>query len=296
VVDIGRPADYVASMKVRIALLLLAVAAAGYVTTTATAGAAIDPLRLGVLLLAGFLASAGASAMNAYLDRDIDALMARTRHRPLPEHRIEPPGKVLAFGAALSTVGIALAYVAINPLTAAFVALGAFVYLVVYTLGLKRRNEWNIVIGGFAGSCPALAGSAAAINAVSLPAALLALIVFLWTPGHFWSLAFRQREDYRRAGIPMLPATRGEPEAVRAITASTVIVVAVVILISLTAAFGLTYFLVAVTSGAVIVAVAARFARLPTNETAWAGYRASSLYLGAVLLGAIADALLRFRL
>lgn len=279
-------------MKPRIAALLLMVAAAGYIVTV---GTAIEPTRLSLLLLAGFLASAGSSAMNSYFDRDIDALMTRTRHRPLPEHRIEPPWKVLAFGATLSTGGIALGYFAINPLTAALVALGAFVYLVVYTLGLKRRNVWNIVVGGFAGSCPALAGSAAAINAISLPAALLGLLVFLWTPGHFWSLAFRQREDYRRAGLPMLPATRSEGQAVRAITASTAIVVAAAVLISLTAAFGVTYLLVAAASGAVVVAIAARFARRPTDETAWAGYRASSLYLGVILLGAIADSLLRLR-
>jgi len=292
VVAIGQLADYAGLMKARIAALLLIVAAAGYIVTV---GTAIEPTRLSLLLLAGFLASAGSSAMNSYFDRDIDALMARTRHRPLPEHRIEPPWKVLAFGATLSTGGIALAYFAINPLTAAFVALGAFVYLVVYTLGLKRRSEWNIVIGGFSGSCPALAGSAAAINAVSLPAALLGLLVFLWTPGHFWILAFRQRDDYRRAGLPMLPATRDEPQAIRAITASTAIAVGAALLFYFTAAFGVPYLLVAAASGAVVVVLAARFAHHPTEQTAWAGYRASSLYLGVILFGAIADSLLRLR-
>ena len=141
----------------------------------------------------------------------------------------------------------------------------------------------------------ALAGSAAGINEVSLPAALLGLLVFLWTPGHFWSLAFHQREDYRRAGLPMLPVTRDEASAVRAITASTAAVVVVALLFYFTAAFGVPYLLIAGASGAVVIALAARFAREPNDRTAWAGYKASSLYLGVVLLGAIADALLRFR-
>ncbi len=290
--SIGVAADYAGLMKFRIAALLLIVAVAGYV---ATAGPAIDAARLGVLLLAGFLAATGSSAMNAYFDRDIDRVMARTRGRPIPQGRIDPPWKGLAFGAALALAGMGLAGFLLNPLTAAFVALGSFVYLGVYTLGLKRRNEWNIVIGGFAGSCPALAGSAAAMNGVSLPAALLGLLVFLWTPGHFWSLAFRQREDYRRSGIPMLPATHDEVATVRAITASTILVPPIAVVFYFTAAFGLPYLIVAAISGAVVLGLAARFAREPNDRTAWIGYKASSLYLGVVLVGAIVDALLRVR-
>src|SRR2546430_13429822 len=138
--------------------------------------------------------------------------------------RIHPPEKVLAFGAALTVVGLVLAWFLDNPLTAGFIALGAATYLGVYTLGLKRRSESNIVIGGFAGSCPALAGSAAVAGFVSLPALLIALLVFLWTPGHFWALAYRQREDYRRAGLPMLPAVSDERTSVRAIAVSSAVV------------------------------------------------------------------------
>src|SRR5213594_2138580 len=225
--------DYFQLMKVRIAGLLLLVALAGFV---ATSGTAIDWGRLAGLLAAGFLASTGSSVANSYLDRDIDPLMDRTRRRALPMGRIDPPQKVLGFGVALIGGGLLLAWFLDNPLTAGFIALGVATYLGVYTLGLKRRNESNIVIGGFAGSCPALAGSAAAIGAVSLPAALLALLVFLWTPGHFWALAFRQREDYLRAGLPMLSATRGERTAVRAIAASSMIVAAAALLFVLTPA------------------------------------------------------------
>src|SRR6266511_3049577 len=170
-------------MKLRIDALLLLVAAAGYV---ATSGPRVDPTRFGLLMASGLLAAAGASATNHYLDRDLDSLMRRTRARPLPQHRIDPPAHALEFGVAFLALGLGVAGFGINVLTAAMIGLGYAVYIGVYTLGLKRSHMSNIVIGGFAGSCPALAGSAAAANAISLPAALIAILVFLWTPGHFW--------------------------------------------------------------------------------------------------------------
>ncbi|TLZ69968.1 MAG: protoheme IX farnesyltransferase [Methanobacteriota archaeon] len=285
--------DYFQLMKVRIAGLLLLVALAGYVATT---GTAVDGARLCGLLLAGLLASTGSSVVNSYVDRDIDPLMDRTRRRALPMGRIDPPEKVLAFGSILIGAGLAVAWLLDNPLTAGFIALGAATYLGVYTIALKRRNETNIVIGGFAGSCPALAGSAAAIGAVSLPAALLALLVFLWTPGHFWALAFRQREDYLRAGLPMLSATRGERTAVLAIAASSMIVAAAALLFALTPAFGVTYAAVALATAAGLVVVTWRFSRAPGPATAWAGYKFSSAYLGILLAGIILDAMFRIRL
>ena len=285
--------DYFQLMKVRIAGLLLLVALAGFV---ATSGTAIDWGRLAGLLAAGFLASTGSSVANSYLDRDIDPLMDRTRRRALPMGRIDPPQKVLGFGVALIGGGLLLAWFLDNPLTAGFIALGVATYLGVYTLGLKRRNESNIVIGGFAGSCPALAGSAAAIGAVSLPALLIALLVFLWTPGHFWALAFGLREDYRRAGLPMLTATRDERTAVRAIAASSVIVGAAALLFVLTPAFGLAYAVIAVATAAGLAVVTWRFSRAPGPATAWAGYKFSSAYLGILLAGIVLDAVLRVRL
>src|SRR6266545_3133333 len=198
-------------MKLRIDALLLLVAAAGYV---ATSGPHVDPTRFGLLMVSGLLAAAGASATNHYLDRDLDSLMRRTRARPLPQHRIDPPAHALEFGVAFLALGLGVAGFGINLLTAAMIGLGYAVYIGVYTLGLKRSHMSNIVIGGFAGSFPALAGSAAAANAISLPAALIAILVFLWTPGHFWALAYRSRDDYRRAGLPMLPAVRDERTSV----------------------------------------------------------------------------------
>lgn len=276
--------DYLQLMKLRIAALLLLVAAAGYV---ATAGLRVDLIRFGVLIVAGLLASGGASATNHYVDRDLDGKMRRTRTRPLPQHRIEPPWKALAFGLGLTATGLLLAAVLLNGLTAAMIALGFTFYVGVYTLGLKRTHASNIVIGGFAGSCPALAGSAAAADALSLPALLIGLLVFLWTPGHFWALAYRAKEDYRNAGIPMLPAVRDERTTVRAIAASMATLPASTLVFAFEPSFRTpAYLAVAIVAGAVLIILTARFVRHPNPETAWAGYRFSGVYL-ALLLGAM---------
>src|SRR5437763_1589540 len=157
--------DYVQLMKLRIDALLLLVAAAGYI---ATSGVAVDAWRFGLLILAGFFGAAGASATNHYLDRDLDSIMHRTRTRPLPQHRIEPPAHALELGVGLLVLSLAIAGFGINLLTALMIGLGYAIYIGVYTVGLKRAHVSNIVIGGFAGSCPALAGSAAAANSISL--------------------------------------------------------------------------------------------------------------------------------
>src|SRR5216117_3109903 len=277
-------------MKLRIDALLLLVAAAGYV---ATSGIHVDVGRFALLIVAGFLGAAGASATNHYLDRDLDSVMRRTQARPLPQHRIEPPAHALEFGLGLVALGLVVAGLGINLLTALMIGLGFVVYIGVYTLGLKRSHVSNIVIGGFAGSCPALAGSAAAANAISLPAALIAILVFLWTPGHFWALAYRNRDDYRRAGLPMLPAVRDERTSAWAIAGSTAILAAASIAFVFTRAFDVVYMVVALFSGAILLGFAAKFLASPSDETAWAGYKFSGIYLALLLFGAMADAIVR---
>ncbi len=280
--------DYVQLMKLRIAALLLLVAAAAYL---ATSGPRIDPVAFGLLMLTGLLASSGASAVNHYIDRDIDAVMRRTSTRPLPAHRIDPAARALAFGLVLTAASLGIAYAWINPLTASMIGLGFVVYVGVYTLGLKRTHISNIVIGGFAGSCPALAGSAAAANAISLPAALLALLVFLWTPSHFWALAFRSREDYVRAGLPMLPAVKDAATSARAIAVSSAIVAIAGVAFVFTDAFHDAYFVASVALGAVLLYLTLRFLQEPTQERAWVGYKFSGVYLALMLLAVVADAL-----
>src|SRR2546428_6989786 len=188
-------------MKLRIDALLLLVAAAGYV---ATSGIAVDLWRFSLLMIAGLLGAGGASATNHYLDRDLDSVMHRTRTRPLPQHRIEPPAHALAFGVGLLALSLAIAGLGINPLTAVMIWLGYAVYIGVYTVGLKRIHMSNIVIGGVAGACPPLAGAAAAANSLNPPALPIAPLLFLWTPGHFWCLPHRKRADQRRARPPLI--------------------------------------------------------------------------------------------
>ncbi len=285
--------DYLQLMKLRIDALLLLVAAAGYI---ATSGARIEPVSFGLLMVSGLLAASGASATNHYLDRDIDAVMRRTSGRPLPARRIEPPSRALTFGLGLTALALGIAYLGINPLTAAMIGLGYAIYVGVYTMGLKRTHVSNIVIGGFAGSCPALAGSAAAANAISLPAALIAILVFLWTPGHFWALAFRSREDYHRAGLPMLPAVRDERTSAWAIGLSSATVAVASIAFYFTDAFHTAYLVAAIASGAILIYLAATFVREPTADRAMQGYKFSGIYLAVLLVAVMADALFPFGL
>lgn len=196
------PADWFSLAKPGITGLIVVVAVGGFLLARP---ASIDLVRLAWLVLTGAAASAGAAMLNHYLDRDLDARMRRTSARPLPSGRIDPGGAAAAVGTALLGAGVAGAAVALNLLTAFSIFLGGLTYVVVYTLWLKRRSSWNIVIGGFAGSAPVLAGSAAAVGSWTFGALALALLVFLWTPPHFWSLALLLREDYSRAGLPMLP-------------------------------------------------------------------------------------------
>jgi heme o synthase len=194
--------DVLTLTKPGITALIVLVAVGGYFLALPSP---IDLARLGWLALTGGLASAGSAMLNHYLDEDLDGGMKRTRTRPLPGARIATRTGVLAGGVGLLALGVGGASFLLNPLTALSIALGGLTYVVVYTVLLKRRTSWNIVIGGFAGSAPALAGGAAAIGTWNEPVLAYALLVFLWTPPHFWSLALMLRDDYQRVGLPMLP-------------------------------------------------------------------------------------------
>jgi protoheme IX farnesyltransferase len=226
--------DVVTLTKPGITALIVLVAVAGYFLALP---ARIDLGRLGLLALTGGLASAGSAMLNHYLDRDVDGGMKRTRDRPLPNARIEQSRGVLLAGTALVAVGVGGALVGLNALTALSIALGALTYVVVYTLLLKRRTNWNIVIGGFAGSAPALAGGAAAVGGWTAPVLAFALLVFLWTPPHFWSLALFLREDYRRVGLPMLPRMDDPAYSGRIVVVSAALLVPASVLLVLVAPF-----------------------------------------------------------
>lgn len=194
--------DVVSMTKPGITGLIVLVAVGGFFLA---APATLAYVHLAELVGFGASASAGAAMLNHYLDRDLDLRMRRTRQRPLPAERISSSASVAAGGLALSALGVGGAALLINPLTGLSILLGGLTYVVVYTAWLKRRSSWNIVIGGFAGSAPALAGGAAAVGTWTPGILALALLVFLWTPPHFWSLALMLRADYQAAGLPMLP-------------------------------------------------------------------------------------------
>jgi protoheme IX farnesyltransferase len=161
------------------------------------------------VFVGGYLMAGGANAINMYLDRDIDAVMSRTVNRPVPAGRIRP-GEALGFGLILSALSVMTLGVIVNWLSAALLAFTIFFYAVIYTIWLKRSTPQNIVIGGAAGAFPPVIGWAAATGTVSLESIILFLIIFLWTPPHFWALALFKSDDYGRAGVPMMPNVAGE--------------------------------------------------------------------------------------
>jgi protoheme IX farnesyltransferase len=242
-------------------------------------------------LFGGTLGAAGANAINCYLDRDIDEVMARTRGRPLPAHRLAPEA-ALRFGLVL--VGGSFVWLAttVNVLAAGLTLAAAAFYVIVYTVLMKRSTPQNIVIGGAAGAMPALVGWAAVTGSVGLPAVVLFAIVFYWTPPHFWALAMKYAGDYRAAGVPMLPAVRGPRETAVSILLYSVMVVAVSLLLYPVARLGTLYLSAAVVLGVVLVGYAVRVVRDRAGRTAMALFRYSITYLGLLFAAAAADRVL----
>lgn len=272
--------DYLTLAKPGITALIVLVAVAGYFLA---APSTISWPRFGVLLGTGALASAGAAMLNHYLDRDIDAVMRRTRGRPLPTERIVSPGGVAVAGLILSAVAVGGAAWALNPLTGFSILLGSLTYVVVYTLWLKRRSSWNIVIGGFAGSAPALAGSAAAVGHWTPAVLAFALLVFLWTPPHFWSLALLLRSDYQKVGLPMLPRMDDEAFSGRVVVVSAALLVPASLLVAATGALAWPVTVALVALAAVFVGLTAPLWRSVSRPIARRGF----IYSGPYLIGAI---------
>jgi protoheme IX farnesyltransferase len=246
----------------------------------------LPPLWLvGVTLIGGFLAAGGANAINCFVDRDIDEVMARTRGRPLPQGLIEPRN-ALVFGIALGVCSFLIFAIFVNLLSAAL-ALGAYLfYIFIYTLWLKRSSSANIVIGGAAGSLPPVIGWAAVTGHVSLPALILFAIIFVWTPPHFWSLALRYEKDYEAAHVPMLPVVRGDDETRKQILVYAILLVPVTLLLIPTGAAGAVYGLIAVALGAWFVYQALRLWRNPAHRSPLRLFAFSISYL-ALLFGAM---------
>ena len=283
-VPAGAWRDYVALTKPRIMVLLLITAAAGMFVG---AGGVPELAQLAVVLAGGALASGGASALNHYLDRDIDALMGdRTSDRPIVAGRLVPP-RALEFGLVLSAFSFVLLASLVNVLTATLALVGGLFYVIVYTHWLKRWTVQNIVIGGAAGAVPPLVGWAAATGNLTLPALFLFLIIFFWTPPHFWALALLIKREYAAARIPMMPVVRGDRETSRRILAYSFVLTVTTLLPFLWNSVGDLYLGVALVLDAIFIGLAVGLARKTNPARAGRLFHYSLLYL-AVLFSAMA--------
>lgn len=275
--------------KLRIGLMIMLTALVGLAVTP---GPALSLLQWVVLAVSVFVSSASAGAFNQYVERDTDRLMARTRSRAFVTGALPSTPAWLLLIAALLAGSVAAAWFALNAIAALFVFLGAFFYAVVYTVWLKRRTWLNIVVGGLAGSFAVLAGAAAVDPGLGALPLLLALVLFLWTPPHFWSLAIANHDDYVAAGVPMLPVVVGQEYAARIVFLSTVVLVVASILPVFFGA-GPIYLIGALTGGLYFVRTAWRLARLPDRTSAMGSFFASLVQLSLLLVAASIDGLLR---
>jgi protoheme IX farnesyltransferase len=276
--------DMVTLTKPRIiSLLLLTTIAPMFVAGTPGLGLIL------IVALGGYLMAGGANAVNMYLDRDIDDRMARTRLRPIPSGRMS--GKsVLAFGVALATAATFVFAMFTNLLTAALALAGFYFYVYVYTRWLKRTTPHNIVIGGAAGAFPPLVGWAAMTGRVDLVAIYLFLIIFYWTPPHFWALALLKQRDYGKAGVPMAPLVWGERETMRQMLWYALILIAITILPVTFGAFGPIYLVSALILGALMIVGIVRMMRADDwTARAWWLYKYSLLYLALLFVAMAAD-------
>ena len=240
-------------------------------------------------LLGGALAASGSSALNQYIDRELDKNMQRTSQRPLAAGRMNA-AEGLSFGLALCLASYYILAGFVN-LTAALLSLaGIFYYVLFYSLWLKKATVQNIVIGGGAGAIPPMVGWAAATGHLSLAAWILFLIIFMWTPPHFWALAIVRAKDYERAGVPMLPVVKGEKETRLQILIYTFVLVGTTLLLPLIRATGIVYLVSAIVLGLLLIYAALRVWKIPGNKVAWTMYRWSSMYLAFIFLALMIDA------
>jgi protoheme IX farnesyltransferase len=241
-------------------------------------------------MLGGALAAGGSSALNQYIDRELDKNMQRTSNRPLAAGRITA-AEGLSYGLALCLISYYILAGFVN-LTAALLSLaGIFYYVIFYSILLKKATVQNIVIGGGAGAIPPMVGWAAATGQLSLAAWILFLIIFMWTPPHFWALAIVRKNDYERAGVPMLPVIKGEKITRWQIMVYTLILVGVSLLLPLIRATGIIYLISAIVLGLLLIYAAWRVWKIPGNKVAWTMYRWSSMYLAFIFLAMMIDAL-----
>lgn len=281
--------DVLGLFKLRIGVLIMITALVGLAITP---GPALSLMQVIALAASVLIASASAGAFNQYFEYDTDRLMARTRRRAFVTGALpHSPAWLVMIGVMLAGA-VVLTGLVLNPAAALYVFLGAFFYAVVYTVWLKRRTWLNIVIGGLAGSFAVLAGAAAVDPAIGALPGLLALVLFLWTPPHFWSLAIANHADYAAAGVPMLPVAIGPQRAARVVHYNTLVLVTVSILPVLWGA-GLVYLGGALAGGLYFIAKTRTLALAPSRITAMRAFFASLVQLSVLLIAASIDAAIR---
>jgi len=275
-----------------IVLLVITAITSMYAASILIAHKPLDNMVLLHLIVAGALSSAGSSALNHFYDRDIDPLMKRTSTRPIPSGRMAARS-VLVYGLAVSCISVIYAWVFLNPISTFFIALGIFFYVIIYTVWLKRSNWSNIVIGGFAGSCASMAGWAAATGSMDVLGALVGILVFVWTPSHFWCLAMKIRDDYAEAKVPMLPVLIGMQKTSKYILLNTAILLPYSVML---VAFGLGYVYlgVALVSGGLMLVYHYKLTKTPTSDFAWKAYKVTAPYLTIIFVGIALDAAFHF--
>ncbi len=290
--------EYLEVSKPRIVVVLVITAicsmlAASRFDNTPEVGWDISMWNLLFLIISGAMASMGSSALNHYYDRDIDKIMQRTSKRPIPSGKLLPQ-QVLLYGLLLCLASVSLAALTLNMVTASMIALGIFIYVVVYTIWLKRNNPSNIVIGGFAGSAASMAGWSAATGTIDLLGFLVGLLVFLWTPAHFWCLAIKAREEYVTVNVPMLPVLVGNQKTATYIFYNT----AILLPYSLALYFfglGVLYTIIAAVAGSLMLLYHYKLAKEPTPEFAWKAYKVTAPYLVVIFVGIALDSLFYVR-
>jgi heme o synthase len=266
--------DFLALLKPRVMSLVVFTAFVGLVL----APVPMHPVMAFTALLCIAVGAGAAGALNMWYDADIDARMQRTRARPIPAGRVLP-GEALGFGLMLAGFSVVVLSLLVNPVAGALLAFTIFFYVVIYTMWLRRWTPQNIVIGGAAGAFPPMIGWAAATGGVSLESVLLFLIIFFWTPPHFWALSLYRADDYARAGIPMLPVVRGERETRRQILLYTVLLAPLGVAPWLIGFAGAIYGVVATVTGAVMLALAVRLLSDRSDRAAKSLFGFSILYL-----------------
>ena len=283
IIEISKP-------RIVVLLVITAVTSMYAASKLVTGASQLDYLDYLHIIVAGALASAGSSALNHYYDKDIDPKMSRTSSRPIPSGRISP-SNVLLYGLIVSCVSVIYGFFALNAVSAFFIAVGIFSYVIIYTVWLKRKNTSNIVIGGIAGSAAAWAGWAAATGSMDLLGFLVGFLVFVWTPSHFWCLAMKIKDEYAQAEVPMLPVVIGMQKTSKFILGNTLILIPFsLVLVMIPDGLGLVYAIIASVSGGLMLVYHFKLTKTPTSEFAWKAYKVTAPYLTIIFVAVALDA------